>query len=174
MMTQPSDYKYCPYDGEPLRRDPKAGDSRPECSKCGFVDYQNPKPCVAILIVRDDKLLLARRRWEPAKGEWDIPGGFVDRGESAEEAVAREACEETTLRVRVTEYLGSVPDVYGSRQAPTISLCFLVEILAGEPKARSDVEKLEWFSLDELPGKMAFAHQEDVFELLKERMQGGG
>ncbi len=143
------------------------------CPKCGFVDYQNPRACVAILITQDRKILLARRGIEPAKGEWDIPGGFVDRGEAAEHAVMREALEETTLRVRVKEYLGSVPDVYGPRQVPTLNLCFLVEILEGNPKPKSDVESLVWFPLDELPDKMAFAHQERVIQLLKEKLRSG-
>lgn len=169
-MTCPSDYEYCPYDGNRLAVDRDDPEGRPACSRCGFVDYQNPKACVAVLIVRGDKLLLAKRGVEPAKGEWDIPGGFVDRDESAEEAVVREMCEETGLRVRVTDYLGSVPDVYGLRQTPTLNLCFLVETPTGEPKAQSDVEELQWVSLDELPNKMAFAHQQQVVELLRNRI----
>ena len=128
---------------------------------------------MAILIVRDGKLLLARRGVDPAKGEWDIPGGFVDRGESAEEAVVREALEETALRVRVSEYLGSVPDVYGSRQTPTLNLCFMVDVLGGEMKAQSDVAELAWFPMDKLPNKMAFEHQKHVIELVKRRNRNG-
>lgn len=145
-------------------------ETRSRCPTCGFVDYQNPKTCVVILITQGHKILLARRGIEPAKGEWDIPGGFVDRGESAEEAVLREALEETSLHVRVKEYIGSVPDVYGPRETPTVNLCFLVEILDGQPSPRSDVESLVWFSLDQLPRKMTFAHQYHVMRLLKERL----
>lgn len=170
-MNHPNDYKYCPYEGQRLTVDNLAAQVRPSCSKCGFVDYQNPKACVAILIAQGGRLLLAQRGIEPAKGQWDIPGGFVDSGESAEEAAVREALEEMTLTVRVAEYLGSVPDLYGPRQTPTLNLCFLVEILAGEPKAKSDVASLEWFPLDALPGPMAFAHQQEAIRLLKARLQ---
>lgn len=151
-----------------------APDARPTCPKCGFTDYQNPKACVAILITKGKRVLLARRGVEPARGQWDIPGGFVDMGESAEEAVVREAFEETTLRVRVKEYLGSVPDVYGPRETPTLTLCFIVEVLGGQPKPKSDVESLVWFPFDQLPEKTAFAHQQRVIQLLKEKLRFPG
>lgn len=172
-MKRLSDYKYCPYDGERLVLDDNGAEDRPVCPKCGFTDYQNPKACVAILIIKEKNILLARRGIEPAKGQWDIPGGFADVGESIEETVIREALEETTLQVQVKEYLGSVPDFYGPRQTPTMNLCFLVEVLEGEPKPRDDVEALVWFSIEKLPKKMAFAHQEQVIQLLKERLRLG-
>jgi ADP-ribose pyrophosphatase YjhB (NUDIX family) len=172
-MNRLNNYQYCPYDGERLIVNDSASEGRPACPKCGFIDYQNPKACVAILITQGRKILLARRGIEPAKGQWDIPGGFANEGESVEDTVVREALEETSLRVRVKEYLGSVPDVYGPRQTPTVNLCFLVEVLEGELKPKSDVESLEWFSLYELPETMAFAHQEQVLQLLKEKLRLG-
>lgn len=151
-------------------------EGRSRCPTCGFVDYHNPKPCVDILIMQGDKLLLARRAFEPAKGEWDLPGGFIDSGETAEEAVVREALEETTLHVRVAEYLGSVPDIYvwGNWRVPTLSFCYLVDIIDGEPKAQDDVESLTWVPLDKLPSKLAFEHQTQVIELLKRRLRREG
>src|SRR6516162_1006284 len=100
-------YSHCPYDGELLCADPRLSKEHLSCPRCGFVDYNNPKPCVAIMIVDQGKLLLARRAVEPAKGMWDIPGGFIDAGESAEQAVVREALEETALQVEVAAFLGS-------------------------------------------------------------------
>lgn len=160
-MNHDSYYHYCPYDGGSLIS-PILPDEYPFCPRCGFVDYHNPRPCVAILIVDNGKILLARRVIEPAKGEWDIPGGFVDSGESAEEAVVREALEETGLHVRVIKFLGSLPDVYGDRKLPTLNLCFVAEIMHGELRPQSDVEALDWFSPDQLPESMAFAHQREM------------
>jgi ADP-ribose pyrophosphatase YjhB (NUDIX family) len=173
-MRQPNDFQYCPYDGESLVANTPAIEGRSSCPRCDFVDYQNPKPCVNILIIKGDRLLLARRRDEPAKGEWDIPGGFIEARESAEEAAVREALEETTLHVRVTEYLGSVPDAYGARQIPTLNFCYLVEVLSGEPRAQSDVESLAWFSLDNLPDKLAFEHQTRVIAMLRQKLGARG
>lgn len=81
-------YSYCPYDGKKLI---ETDTGRAKCPLCDFVDYQDPKPCVAIFITQNNKVLLARRGVEPFKGMWDIPGGFIESGESAEQAVIREA-----------------------------------------------------------------------------------
>jgi ADP-ribose pyrophosphatase YjhB (NUDIX family) len=170
-MTDPSRFIFCPYDGEKLIANRKIQKGHRFCRSCGFVDYQNPKACVAVLILQGDKILLARRGVEPAKGEWDIPGGFVEAKESAEKAVFRETLEETRLRVRVREYLGSLPDVYHPRCSPTLNLCYWVEIVHGIPTAKSDVDALKWFRLDNLPKKLAFAHQAQAIEILRKRLK---
>ena len=165
-------YKYCPYDGELLGRGGTQFDGLPACPKCNFVDYQNARACVVILFNKGKMILLARRGVEPAKGQWDIPGGFVNPNESAEEAVVREALEETNLRVGIKEYLGSIPDVYGFRKTPTLNLCYLVEIIEGELRANSDVAALEWFLIDKIPEQMAFRHHTVAIQLLKEKLEG--
>lgn len=169
-MTHPSHFIYCPYDGQKLVANRKIETGHSFCRSCGFVDYQNPKACVAVLILQGDKILLARRGIEPAKGRWDIPGGFVEAGETVEEAVLRETLEETRLRVRVREYLGSLPDVYDARRLSTLNLCYWVEIVRGVPTAKSDVDALAWFRLEKLPKKLAFAHQAKAIEILKKRL----
>lgn len=165
-------YRYCPYDGSPLETRPEEGRVLGACPRCGFVDYQNPKPCVAVLILRGNAVLLGRRAIEPARGMWDIPGGFIESGETAEDAVVREILEETSLHVRVRDFLGSIPDVYGERQEPTLNLCFTAEITGGEARPQSDVEKLAWFPLDGLPTAMAFDHQHRMLEWLKSKLRG--
>lgn len=170
-MESRAPYKFCPDDGHPLEGKPVEGRALAVCAQCGFVDYQNPKPAVAVLIVCDGRILLGRRGIEPAKGKWDIVGGFIEAGESAEEAVLREVLEETTLRIRVTEFLGSVTDVYGERMEPTLNLCFIAEIVEGTPNPGSDVEVLAWFSPDALPSSMAFEHQYGILDLGKRSLQ---
>jgi ADP-ribose pyrophosphatase YjhB (NUDIX family) len=169
-MKPATRYLYCPYDGERLGFD----EGRPKCERCGFIDYQNPKPAVAILITRGSQLLLALRGIEPAKGMWDIPGGFIETGESAEEAVVRETLEETALHVRVVDFLGSVPDVYGDRNEPTLNLCFMAKVLGGDLRAQSDVESLAWFTPDHLPERMAFSHQFQMLQRYRERISQPG
>ena len=137
-----------------------------------FVDRGLPKPAVAVILEKDKKILLGRRGIDPAKGKWDILGGFIEREESAEETAAREIMEETGLRVRATKYLGSLPDVYGETKVPTINFCFVAEVEGGELKPQSDVESLAWFTPDELPQEMAFAHQIKVFQWYKESIHG--
>jgi len=161
-MSDSAAFRFCPYDGQALTSLVEEGVSRPRCLKCGFVDYGNPKPCVAVLIVQDGKLLVGKRATEPAKGMWDILGGFIDAGESAEDAVRREVSEETGLDVRITRYLGSFPDTYGHRGVPTLNLCYVTVPVGGTVRAASDVAELSWLSVTELPTTWAFPHQQQI------------
>jgi len=137
-------------------------------SKHQYQTYINPKPCVAVIISQEDKILLARRGIEPQKDKWDIVGGFIEVDESSEDAVIRETKEETGLDVSIKEYLGSVPDVYGDTEVATLNYCYLVKVENGEPTAKSDVTELKWFSKDDIPADMAFAHQEKAISWYKE------
>jgi NADH pyrophosphatase NudC (nudix superfamily) len=159
-------YRYCPYDGVPLVFTPSEERTcRPSCPDCGFVDYQNPKPCVAVLILNEaGQVLLARCGVEPRKGMWDTPGGFIEAGESAEDAVVRECREETALVVRVADFLGSLPDAYGPGGVPVLNLCFLARVVSGSLTPQSDVAELRWFGREELPQEMAFPHQRPLLQ----------
>lgn len=147
-------------------------DFKPKITKWKLKDeYHNPKPCVAVLIIRNNlMLLLARRAVDPRKGLWDIPGGFIDPSESAEQAVAREIEEETSLRVTSVKYLRSVPDEYGDSNTPTLNLVFIAEVAEGEPTPRDDVASLHWVPFDKLPpeSEMAFPHQKQVLRWCQE------
>src|SRR5262249_44138128 len=147
LMQDTSRFACCPYDGTRLdgRRDAE-GRSLRVCRACGFIDYGNPKPCVAVLVEEAGRVLLGRRAVEPAKGAWDILGGFIDAGESAEEAVHRELREETGLQVRITRYLGSFADTYGPRGVPTLNLGFVAVPVAGMMRPASDVAELCWLT----------------------------
>jgi NAD+ diphosphatase len=163
----PSDYSHCPYDGCVLVLPAPGSDGCGRCPRCGFVDYRNPVAGVGFFILDAGSVLLGKRGQEPAKGMWDILGGFIDYQESAEEAVLREAKEETDLRVRIVAYLGSVPDVYGPRETPTLNLIYVAVPEAGRAEARSDVAELKWFRTDEIPGEFAFEHQKTAIEMLR-------
>jgi len=95
------------------------GKNRFSCDTCGFVYYQNTATgCGAILTIGDGderRILLLERAKDPARGYLDFPGGFVDPGESAENALAREIREETGLAVSDLRYLHSAPNRYEYR-----------------------------------------------------------
>jgi ADP-ribose pyrophosphatase YjhB (NUDIX family) len=162
-------FRYCPYDGEQLRDSAVEQGSRPSCPRCEFVDYANPLPVVAAVVLKDTRILLARRGKPPQKGTWDIPGGFMEAGERIEDALAREVKEETGMEVEVGEYLGSLPDVYGPLCLPTVNLCFLAHAVGGSTRAGSDVADVAWFDTGNLPAQDVFPHREHVVAWLNGR-----
>jgi len=84
-----------------------------KCEDCGFVYYFNPSAATAIFITnRVGELLVVRRANEPAKGTFDLPGGFVDFSETAETAIIREVEEETGMQITTPQYLFSLPNIY--------------------------------------------------------------
>lgn len=111
-MKHPLDkFAYCPVCGAKtfLQHNEKAK----KCAACGFVYYFNPSAAVACFIRnKKGELLLVRRAKEPAKGTLDLPGGFVDLHETAEDAACREVKEETGLTITNCKYLFSLPNIY--------------------------------------------------------------
>jgi ADP-ribose pyrophosphatase YjhB (NUDIX family) len=156
-------FQNCPACKSKLGRD----DNRVFCEACEFELYDNPAIATSIALIKDKKILLAKRRVEPQKGMWDILGGFVDAGESIEECAVREMKEEAGLNVEIEEYLGSMADVYGGR--PTTPVMFRVKSIDGhkKPIAQDDVEELRWFSLNEIPKNIAFENVKIIISKVK-------
>jgi len=97
------------------------------CEYCGFVYYINPSAAVASFIINaSGELLVCRRGRNPGIGTLDLPGGFVDDNESAEEAVAREIAEELQAKVVEAKYLFSLPNEYeySKMTVPTLDMFF--------------------------------------------------
>lgn len=122
-------FAYCPVCGAEtfVPRNEKAK----ACTTCGFVYYFNPSAAVACFLRNArGELLLVRRAKEPAKGTLDLPGGFVDMHENAEEAVRREVREETGLETGRFRYLFSLPNLYpySGFEVHTLDLFFLCEV----------------------------------------------
>ena len=103
--------KFCPKCGSPAFV--ASGERSLKCRDCGFHFFVNPAAAVAVLVANEEgKLLLTTRGVEPDYGKLDLPGGFVDPGETAEEAVRRELWEELGLKVKSLEYIGSASNEY--------------------------------------------------------------
>lgn len=124
------------------------------CEDCGFVLYFNAiAATVALITNKQGELLVARRSKEPAKGTLDLPGGFADSMETAEEGVAREVAEETGLKVTSAKYLFSLPNIYiySGFEEHTLDLFFLCEVEDDTlPIANDDVEQLLWIKLEDI------------------------
>jgi ADP-ribose pyrophosphatase YjhB (NUDIX family) len=126
----------------------------PVCVECGFTLWQNPKPVVDALVLRDRgdqvDLLLGRRTSEPARGQWDTPGGFVDIGDRLEEVVRRECQREFGVDVEVGEMIGAFDDDFQGTQVVTI--VYMCRYVSGQPQPLGPpVSDVRWFPLDELP-----------------------
>lgn len=173
IMSHPLDiFNYCPVCG-------KEGfvinnEKSKRCCGCGFVLYFNAISATVAVIINDkEEILVARRAKEPAKGTLDLPGGFADSMETAEEAVAREVLEESGMRVTETKYLFSLPNkyLYSGFEEHTLDMFFLCRTEAGDsPVANDDVEELIWMELDKIEPELFGLHSiRQGVKLLKEK-----
>ncbi len=126
-----------------------------KCQDCGFTYYANPCSATAAFIVNDDdEMLVVRRAKEPAKGTLDLPGGFVDMGETVEEGMRREIKEETGLDVQEIQYLFSSPNVYmySGLGVHTLDMDFLVPVKGGRIpiQAADDAAEALWIPISEV------------------------
>lgn len=133
--------------------------------------YEYPRPAVTVDAViyhlMDEKLqvLLIRRKEEPFKDHWALPGGFMDMNETPEEAVKRELQEETGIEINEIFQVGAFGALGRDPRYRTISIAHL-SVLSGErPKVRGADDALEaaWFPLEELPEAMAFDHHDILY-----------
>ena len=122
-------------------------------------EYRNPVPTVDIIIEIDEggakKIVLIERKNPPAG--WAIPGGFVDYGESLEDAARREAKEETGLDVTLLRQLHTYSDPARDARQHTISTVFVARA-EGTPVGADDALRARLFSADALPSPIAFDH----------------
>jgi NAD+ diphosphatase len=139
-------FRFCPRCGS--ARFEVSGNRSLKCADCGFHLYINSATAVAALIFnRKGKLLVTRRAIEPDFGKIDLPGGFVDPGETAEEALKRELFEELGVTVKNMRYLtsGSNEYLYSGMTVFTTDLLFLVETVSLENiHAQDDISGFEW------------------------------
>lgn len=126
-----TEYEFCPRcAGRFESRRLKEGDpERLVCGACGFVFYLGPKLVAGAIVELDGGIVLIQRAIEPGYGLWTFPGGFVERGEVAEAAAARETLEETGIEIEVTGIVGLY--TYED-QAPAIAV-FAARVTGGEP-----------------------------------------
>lgn len=135
------------------------------CPHCGR--YDNRPIGSAALIVRGNRVLLARRGVAPSKGYRGLPGGYVEWDESPEDTVMREVDEETGLKIANLRLFG-VYGYPGDHPRQAISIVYLVEA-RGEEEVGDDADKLQWFSLQSLPKKMAFGYRQIVRDYKQQR-----
>ena len=138
-----------------------------QCAACGFKFFFNPAPAtIAIISDETSRLLVTTRKSEPAKGTLDLPGGFCDPGETAEECLNREIREELNINIRHSTYIGSEPNIYAFEGVvyKTLDLVFLcrVESFTGII-ARDDVASIHFMKKSELdPEKFGLLSNKNI------------
>lgn len=138
------------------------------CPHCGaqIELYRNPVPTVDIIIETDEgKIILIKRKNEPLG--WAIPGGFVDYGESLEDAAIREAKEETSLDVTLRGQMHTFSRPDRDPRQHTISTVFIAHGI-GRPRAADDAVAIGCFTKDTLPDHIVFDHREILSHYFKQ------
>ena len=141
------------------------------CPKCGekIEIYKNPVPTVDIIIEYQDGIVLIERKNYPYG--WAIPGGFVDYGESLEQAAIREAKEETNLNVKLICQLHTYSSPDRDPRQHTISTVFIAEGY-GELKGKDDALTAKVFQKQNLPENIAFDHKKILNDYFKFKKTG--
>lgn len=125
-----------------------------QCATCGFIFYLNASSATVGLIINDkNELLVATRAKDPAKGTFDLPGGFVDLDETVETGMIREIKEETNLDVTALKYLFSIPNhyIYADFQYFTVDMVFRCTVSGFDKmQASDDVASLQFIPIQEL------------------------
>ena len=117
------------------------------CASCGFIAYQNPKIVGATLPVKDGRIVLLRRAIEPALGLWSHPAGFLEMGETVEDAARRETWEEICVRVR----LEGPPRLYSYPDSSIVTVVYPARILGRSPRPGPESLCVETFAPHEVP-----------------------
>ena len=164
------EYHFCAVCGTALEDRTHHNEVFPTCPACGHVVYINPAPAVGGVIVRDGHVLLVRRAFEPKKGLWSLPAGFMDYGERQVDALAREVKEETGIDVHSASLL-SVEDAADDPRTHALLIAFFVEEWSGEPHPSDDASEIRWWPLDVAPPDMAWRNHARVLELARERIE---
>jgi NAD+ diphosphatase len=136
---------------------PRSTELARECPRCGMLFYPRLSPAVIVLVRRGDDVLLARSPGFPP-GMYSVLAGFVEPGESIEETIEREICEEVGVEVENVRYFGSQPWPFPN----SLMIAFTADYAGGELRVEpSEIEDAGWYSADEklptLPPKLSIA-----------------
>jgi 8-oxo-dGTP diphosphatase len=162
-----SEFRFCPLCAAALQPIADGHDAgRPACPTGHFVHYDNPA-VTTFAFVRDGagRYLVLQRAQEPFAGAWDLPGGFVEPGETPGDAILRELAEETRLEVGIERILGAFASRYGDGGRWTVDVGFECVLVGGELTLDAEKSGAAWHLPQDLP-PLAFAGERAGLEAL--------
>lgn len=167
-------FKHCPRCAAPRHSE---GDAvRFVCEACGFVYYYNVAVSAAVIIITGDgEALFIRRARDPGRNKLALPGGFIDRGETAEHAGIREVREEAGVVLAHVEFLASFPNLYVYREVeyPVVDLFFTARVQTREASPLDDVTEIVWAPPGSLgDADLAFPSHARALRLFASRVGG--
>ena len=166
--------KFCPACGQPVEMKVPEGDHLPRavCTACGTIHYENPRIIAGCVIEVDTRILMCKRAIEPRHGFWTIPAGFMENGESVQQAAAREAMEEALAHVQI----GSLLAIVSVLRAHQVHIMFRARLDPEHPQFGIGPESLEsqLYAESEIPWpEVAFLSVEFALRrYLADRRQG--
>ena len=125
------------------------GDNRERlvCGRCEFIHYQNPEIVAGAVCTWEDKILLARRAIEPRKGAWTLPAGYMELGETTEQAAQREAREEACASIEIDRLLA----MYSVARIGQVQIMYRARLLSPDVAAGPESEDVALVTWDQIP-----------------------
>lgn len=159
-------YKFCPKCGRVLKKAKVDGRKRLICKQCSWIDYKNPLP-VAVSAVknRQGRVLVVKRNIEPGYGLWALPGGFIETGETPEQACLRELYEETGLKGRIKRLVG-VYSFNAKMYGQLLVVAYEVSPLSTKIKPSSEIKDAAFFNRKSMP-YIHFPHHRDIIRKVR-------
>ena len=148
--------RYCSQCGAPCVNEVVEGGVRAVCTRCHAIQYKNPQPAIAVLIVKDQHFVLGKRVSNSlGHGQWCLPCGYVEYHEDYLSAALREVKEETTLDIRVQSIISVVTN-YLSPAIHSLVTVLLAEPIGGDLQAGDGMDEVAWFPYTGAFPEMAF------------------
>ena len=128
--------------------------------------YKSPSITADGILIKNQQILLVKRKNQPFKGKGALPGGFVEYEEKTEDTVIREVLEETGLKTKINQLAGVYSDPDRDPRGHTITVAYILDIIGGELVAGDDASDVKFFNVKELPD-LSFDHSKIINEVLQ-------
>jgi NADH pyrophosphatase NudC (nudix superfamily) len=149
------DYSFCPNCTSRMGLTSIENRDRPVCPNCGLIQFRNPSPAVAVLVVSENRFLLGKRLAGVSQGKWATPSGYIEYEEDFLTTGIREVREETGLEIKIDAIL-NVASSFISPSSHFFSVYLLASVIGGELRSGDDFSEAQWFEFGGLLPELAF------------------